>query len=37
MSLEEEERKRFKDYAIQKVRLIENIIILYSVKEGKYK
>ena len=37
MSLEEEESKIFKDYAIQKVWLIENPIILYIIKEREYK
>ena len=33
MSLEEEEKKRFKDYVVQKVRLIKNLRMLYTTKK----
>ena len=34
MSLEEEEIKKFNDYAIQKVQSIENQRMLYNIEEG---
>ena len=37
MSIEEEENKIFKDYAIQKVWSIKNLRISYIIEEGKYK
>ena len=33
MSLEEEESKRVKDHAVQEVRSIENLIMLYTIEE----
>ena len=37
MSLKDEESKIFKDYAIKKVRSMENLRMLYIVEEEEYK
>ena len=37
MSLEEEENKIFKDYVVQKVQSIKNIIMVYTIKEEGHK